>query len=44
MLKRSKAMVKKKNGNGKRTMKSKGGMNNKRVMKSKGGMVKGPYS
>ena len=43
-------MAKKTNGNGKRTMKSKGGMNNKRMMKSKGGMastnkmIKGPYS
>ena len=41
-------MAKKTNGNGKRTMKSKGGMKNKRMMASKGGMaskvIKGPYS
>ena len=41
-------MAKKTNGNGKRTMKSKGGMNKKRMMASKGGMaskvIKGPYS
>lgn len=43
-------MAKKKNGNGKRMMKAKGGMMGKRMMKSKGGMaksskvIKGPYS